>query len=47
MGEKVDVMKGNQNGSSAILFLILSIFGLGIVNYIIAQDTINNLVAHA
>ena len=45
MGEKVDMIKGTPNGSSSILFLILSIYGLGFVNYIIAQDAINNFVA--
>ena len=44
MGEKVDIIKGNPNGSTSILFLVLSIVGFGIVNYFIAQDAINNLV---
>ena len=41
LGEKVDKIKGNTNGSTNILFIILQIFGLGIVNYAIAQDAIN------
>lgn len=44
MGEKVDIMKGNPNGSTSVLFLVLSIFGLGFINYILAQDAINSLV---
>ena len=40
MGEKCDAIKGT-NGSSNILFIILAIFGLGIINYCIMQDTIN------
>lgn len=42
MGQKIDSVK---NGSNAVLFLILSIFGLGIVNYCIAQSFINDRVA--
>lgn len=42
MGQKIDSVK---NGSNAVLFLILSIFGLGIVNYCIAQSFINDQVA--
>ena len=45
MGEKVDIIKGNPNGSTSVLFLVLSLVGFGIVNYFIAQDAINNLVA--
>ena len=42
MGQKIDSVK---NGSNAVLFLILSIFGLGIVNYCIAQSFINDQAA--
>ena len=42
MGQKIDSVK---NGSNAVLFLILSIFCLGIVNYCIAQSFINDQVA--
>ena len=42
MGQKIDSVK---NGSNAVLFLILSIFVLGIVNYCIAQSFINDQVA--
>ena len=47
MGIKVDQLKtqmGQQASSSNILFLILGIFGLGIVNYILMQSTINQTV---
>lgn len=38
MGQKMDKKKV---GNHAILFLLLSIFGLGIVNYCIMQSTLN------
>ena len=44
MGEKCDQMKG-VNGNSGILYLILGIFGLGIVNYCLMQDTINKAIS--
>lgn len=44
MGEKCDQIKG-VNGSSGILYLILGIFGLGIVNYCLMQDTINKAIS--
>ena len=40
MGEKADIVE-RSNGSKGILFLILSIFGLGIIVYALAQDTLN------
>lgn len=40
MGERVDQIKGGA-GSSHILYLILCIFGLGIVNFALMQDAIN------
>jgi len=43
MGEKCDQIKG-VNGSSEILYLILGIFGLGIVSYCLMQDTINKAI---
>lgn len=42
MGGCVNKIKGN--GSNDIIFLVLSLFGFGIVNYVIAQDAINNVV---
>ena len=39
MGVKMDNIK--HGGSHAVLFLLLSIFGLGIVNYCIMQSAIN------
>ncbi len=47
MGERTDIIKqnmGNPPSSSAILYLILGILGLGIVDYALMQDTINNAV---
>lgn len=44
MGEKIDIIKsknGQPSGNSSILFLLLQLFGLGIVAYAIMQDTIN------
>lgn len=43
MGEKCDRIK-NKVGSSGILYLILSFLGLSIVNYCLAQDTINKAI---
>lgn len=43
MGEKCDRIKG-MGGSSGIFYLILSILGLSIVNYCLAQDTINKAI---
>ena len=46
MGEKTDIIKGGSaSGSSSALFLVLQILGLGIVNYALAQDAINNAVS--
>lgn len=45
LGERVDMLKNNRNQQSSgtpILFIILAIFGLGIVNYVIAQSELNN-----
>ena len=45
-GEKLDEAKqakGLPAGSSAILYLLLSIFGLGIVGYALMQDSLNKL----
>lgn len=43
MGERCDRIKG-QNGSSGILYLVLSIFGLSIVSHCLMQDTVNMAV---
>ena len=43
MGNATDRIKG-YSGNSGLLFLILGIFQLGIVNYVIMQDTINKTV---
>lgn len=39
MGQKMDMLK--PDGNHAILFIVLQIFGLGIVNYCIMQSEIN------
>ena len=44
LGEKIDKIKtdnGEAAGNNAILFLVLQIFGLGIVNDCIAQGELN------
>jgi hypothetical protein len=46
MGERCDRIKGDMNGSSKILYLVLQLFGLGIVAYCLIQDTINNSVSY-
>ena len=45
MGERVDTIKNQPGASTPILFLILSIFGLSIVNFCLMQDAINKRVA--
>ena len=45
MGDRCDIIKqkmGRPASSSAVLYLILGIFGLGIVSHALMQDTINN-----
>ena len=42
MGEKIDIIKGTPNANSGILYVILQFFKLGIVNYCLIQDTLNN-----
>lgn len=44
MGDKIDIIKGVPVGNSKILFILLQIFGLGIVNYALMQDAINGAV---
>ncbi len=46
MGQRIDIIKGMQ-GSSYILFIVLAFCGLGIVNYVIMQDTINKVMGPA
>ncbi len=44
MGERVDTINqahGEQSSNSNIIYLILQIFGLGIVSYCLAQNTLN------
>ncbi len=44
MGERCDRIKGVQ-GNSNIVYLLLGIFGLGIVSYCLMQDTLNKAVS--
>ena len=45
IGQGLDQAKGEPNGNSAILFMLLDIFGLGIVSYCLEQNAINELVS--
>lgn len=45
-GEKLDEAKnakGLPSGNSGIIYLLLSIFGLGIIGYALMQDSLNKL----
>ena len=44
MGERCDAIK-RTNGSSGILYLILALFGFGIISYCLMQDTVNKAVS--
>ncbi len=44
MGEKVDLLKGNRGGSTGIMYLIIMLLGLGLLDYLLIQDTINKKV---
>ena len=41
MGEKVDYIKTGSVGNSSILYIVLGIFGFGIINLCLMQDSIN------
>lgn len=43
LGEKLDTAVGD-GGNRSVLYLILGIFGLGIVSYCLAQSELNKLV---
>ena len=46
IGDKLDnasVSRGMASQSRGILYLVLGLFGLGIVSYALMQDSINNL----
>lgn len=48
MGDKLDKIAQNHGmptSSRGIVYLVLSIFGLGIVSYALMQDTINKVIA--
>ena len=40
-GGKVDKIKGNQNGNSGVLYIVLAFLGFSIISFAIMQDTIN------
>ena len=44
MGERIDRMNNAASGDSRILYLLLGIFGLGIVSYCLIQSEINKAV---
>jgi predicted nucleic acid-binding Zn ribbon protein len=44
IGEKRDVVAG-EHASSNVIYLVLSLFGFGIIVYALAQDAINKAVA--
>lgn len=48
MGDKLDSAassRGMPQGSRGILYLILSIFGFGIISYALMQDSVNKMIA--
>ncbi|MBO6148378.1 MAG: DUF4234 domain-containing protein [Lachnospiraceae bacterium] len=50
MGERVDRIKRNYGmgeSNSALMYLILALFGLNIIDYALMQDTINSVVGDA
>ena len=42
-GKKVDEINGNANGSTGMVYIILAIFGLGIIPYCLMQNEINKI----
>lgn len=44
MGTCIDKIKGNQNGNTGILYIILSLVGLNIVGMVLMQDALNNKI---
>lgn len=44
MGEKCDWIKNRAGGNSNVIYLVVSLFGLIIINYCMMQDTINGVV---
>lgn len=44
LGDNVDLLKGNRSGNTGILFLVVYIFGFGIINVALAQDAINDKI---
>lgn len=44
MGKCVDKTRGGVESSTGILYIVLAVLGLGIVNYALIQDAINDTV---
>ena len=44
MGEKVDELKGRLSGNTGLLYIIIALFGLGLVDLVLMQDAINDKV---
>ena len=42
--KKVDLLKGNRGGGTGIMYLIIMLLGLGLLDYLLIQDTINKKV---
>jgi hypothetical protein len=47
MGQASDQLKGDPNGNSGVIYLLLMIFGLGLVSLILEQSAINQAVRAA
>ena len=41
MGQRVEIIRGTSGGTTGILFLLLQLFGLGIVSLAIMQSELN------
>lgn len=44
MGERVDELKGKSGGNTGLLYIIIALFGLGLVDLVLMQDAINDKV---
>ena len=43
MGGRVEIINGGYSSSTGILYLVLSLFGLGIVSYALMQSELNRI----
>ncbi len=43
MGERVEIIQGTYSSNTGLLYLLLSVFGLGIVSMVLMQDALNRL----